>query len=66
MLMYANINRATTERTPAGFAATAKRAVGEGFRAVKAAPWDGYSKVKAEEGMACTEAIRMAVGAGWT
>ncbi len=64
MPVYANINRATTERTPAGFAATAKRAVGEGFRAVKAAPWDGYPKVTAEEGIACTEAIRMAVGAG--
>jgi len=62
--MYANINRATTERTPAGFAATAKRAVGEGFRAVKAAPWDGYPKVTAEEGIACTEAIRIAVGEG--
>jgi len=61
---YANINRATTERTPAGFAATAKRAVSEGFRAIKAAPWDGYPKVTAEEGIACTEAIRMAVGAG--
>ena len=64
MLMYANINRATTERTPSGFAATAKRAVEEGFRAVKAAPWDGYPEVTAEEGIACTEAIRMAVGTG--
>ena len=64
MLMYLNINRATTKRTPAGVAATAKRVVGEGLRAVKAAPWDGYPKVTAEEGMACAEAIRMAVGPG--
>lgn len=35
---YANINRATKSRTPAGFAATAKAAVQDGFRAVKAAP----------------------------
>lgn len=40
--VYANINRATSPRTPEGFAATAKRAVAEGFRAVKLAPWDGY------------------------
>jgi galactonate dehydratase len=40
--VYANINRATNPRTPAGFAATAKRAVAEGFRAIKAAPFDGF------------------------
>lgn len=60
--MYANINRATTVRTPAGFAETARRAVAEGFRAVKAAPWDGFPAVSEEQGIACTEAIRAAVG----
>ena len=40
--VYANINRATADRTPAGFAATATAAVGDGngFRALKAAPFD--------------------------
>ena len=40
--VYANINRATDPRTPAGFAAAARRAVADGFRAIKAAPWDGF------------------------
>ncbi len=38
--VYANINRATRPRTPAGFAEAAKRAVADGFRSLKAAPWD--------------------------
>ncbi len=37
---YANINRSTDPRTPAGFAAMATRAVEAGFTAVKLAPWD--------------------------
>jgi len=37
---YANINRSTDPRTPAGFAAMAGRAVDAGFSAVKLAPWD--------------------------
>ena len=40
--VYANINRATRPRTPEGFAAAAKAAVQDGFRAVKAAPFDGF------------------------
>jgi galactonate dehydratase len=40
--VYANINRATSPRTPAGFAAAAKRAVADGFRSIKAAPFDGF------------------------
>jgi galactonate dehydratase len=40
--VYANINRATAPRTPAGFASTARAAVRDGFRAVKAAPFDGF------------------------
>ena len=38
---YANINRGVVERTPAGFAAAARRAVAAGYRAVKLAPFDG-------------------------
>jgi len=37
---YANINRSTDPRTPAGFASMAERAVEAGFTAVKLAPWD--------------------------
>ncbi len=37
---YANINRSTSPRTPAGFAAMAGRAVDAGFDAIKLAPWD--------------------------
>jgi galactonate dehydratase len=37
---YANINRSTDPRTPAGFASMAQRAIDAGFDAVKLAPWD--------------------------
>ena len=69
--VYANVNRATQPRTPQGFAATALKAVKEGFRAVKAAPFDGFpppgSKPEAieahvENGIACMVAIRDAIG----
>jgi galactonate dehydratase len=40
--VYANINRATNPRTPDGFAAAAKRAVADGFKTIKAAPFDGF------------------------
>jgi len=69
--VYANINRATTKRTPDGFATTAKAAVTEGFRAVKGAPWDGFPPAGApastidaavENGIACAAAMREAVG----
>jgi galactonate dehydratase len=39
---YANINRATSPRTPDGFAAAARRAVADGFKTIKAAPFDGF------------------------
>jgi galactonate dehydratase len=38
---YANINRSVTERSPAGFAAAARRSLAAGYRAVKVAPFDG-------------------------
>lgn len=69
--VYANINRATSPRTPAGFASSARRAVADGFRALKAAPFDGYPKdgtpaeISAwiDQGIACMAAIREAAGA---
>jgi galactonate dehydratase len=69
--VYANINRATNPRTPAGFAATARAAVREGFKAVKGAPWDGFPPAGAsaasieaavEAGIASTVAMRDAIG----
>lgn len=69
--VYANINRVTQPRTPAGFAATAKRALAEGFRAVKGAPFDGFPKPGApatevrsavDQGIACVGAMREAIG----
>jgi galactonate dehydratase len=69
--VYANINRATRPRTPEGFAATAKRAIDEGFHAVKAAPFDGFPKPGSpaaeirsavDQGIACVAAMRDAIG----
>ncbi|MEK6216272.1 MAG: hypothetical protein N2B03_03525 [Boseongicola sp.] len=37
--LYANINRGTTDRSPEGFANRARRAAGDGFTAVKIAPF---------------------------
>jgi galactonate dehydratase len=69
--VYANVNRATRPRTPQGFAAAAKAAVQDGFRAVKAAPFDGFPPLSsppatidaaAENGIACVAAMREAIG----
>ena len=69
--VYANINRATNPRTPDGFAAAATRAVADGFRAIKAAPWDGFPPPGSPEseiaraidtGVAAVAAMREAVG----
>ena len=65
--LYANINRATTDRTPQGFANNALAAVEEGFDAVKLAPFDGLpahtdSAHQARQGIACMEAVRQAIG----
>lgn len=38
--LYANINRHVTDRSPASFAEAARRAVAEGFGAIKLAPFD--------------------------
>ena len=64
--LYANINRATTDRTPDVFAQNAAAAVAEGFDAVKLAPFDGLPVVdsakEAEAGIACMRAVRQAIG----
>lgn len=69
--LYANINRATQDRTPAGFAASARAAAGQGFRAVKCAPFDGVDPLSGrdragraliEAGLARVAAIRDVLG----
>ena len=70
--VYANINRATTDRTPRGFVATALRARAEGgyFR-FKAAPFDGLTPAisatlegerRMRHGVDCMLALREALG----
>ena len=69
--VYANINRATSDRTPAGFAANARTAVDDGFAAIKAAPFDGFPALTdpaaeiaaaVDLGVSCVTAMRAAVG----
>lgn len=69
--VYANINRATQPRTPEGFASSAKRAVADGFKAIKLAPFDGVLPRNAETddgatlieaALARIRAVREAVG----
>ena len=48
--LYANINRATLDRTPSGFATNAERAVVDGFTAIKCAPFDDVSVVNISSG----------------
>jgi galactonate dehydratase len=66
--VYANINRASRPRTPDGFAATARRAVADGFRYVKLAPFDGFpndarqAPAFVDAAIAALFAVREAVG----
>ncbi|WP_375397733.1 mandelate racemase/muconate lactonizing enzyme family protein [uncultured Sphingomonas sp.] len=71
--LYANINRSTDPRTPVGFAAMARRAVADGFTAVKLAPFDALPfdladplrrRALIDDGVACATAVRTAIGAG--
>jgi galactonate dehydratase len=70
---YANINRSTEERSPAGFAAMAERAVNAGLDAVKLAPFDDMPRgdvgaARIEEftklGIERAEAVRKVLGPG--
>ena len=58
--VYANINRATWDRTPDGFAQNALRAVEEGFTGIKCAPFDDVS-VRDVSRRALTAAIRVGI-----
>lgn len=69
--LYANINRRTLDRSPAGFAASATTAHGLGYRAFKIAPFDGVTPANAESaegragitaGLARAAAVRAAIG----
>ena len=69
--VYANINRATSPRTPQGFAAAATAAVAAGYGAVKLAPFDGLlpGNAESDEGaqllgaaLERVRAVRAAVG----
>jgi galactonate dehydratase len=71
LTVYANVNRATQPRTPDGFAAAARAAVRDGFRAVKAAPFDGFPPpgssqaaidAAVDAGIAALTSMREAVG----
>ena len=68
---YANINRATTDRRPEGFAATARRAAALGYTAFKAAPFERVSRATCgtaegaagiRHGIDCLFALREAIG----
>ncbi|MXP63521.1 mandelate racemase/muconate lactonizing enzyme family protein [Roseomonas sp. M0104] len=72
--LYANINRGAQPRTPQGFAAAARRAVAEGFTAVKLAPFEPMvwqdagddtagQRAAYAEGLDRIAAVREAVGA---
>lgn len=45
--LYANINRGTRDRSPAGFAATVRAALDAGFGAIKMAPFDDLTPATA-------------------
>jgi galactonate dehydratase len=69
--LYANINRRTVDRTPSGFAASARAAQASGFVAFKIAPFDGVTPAIAatvdgrrliDAGMARAAAVREAIG----
>jgi galactonate dehydratase len=69
--LYANVNRAVTDRSPAGFAAAGRAAASEGFTAVKLDPFDdvAWFKMDRVEAMAAVRrgiervaAVREAIG----
>lgn len=68
--LYANINRRTNDRTPEGFASSARAALDDGFQQVKIAPFDevpaqASSKDRgaaARRGLERVEAVRAALG----
>lgn len=70
--VYANVNRATTDRSPSGCAASAVAAVAAGYGAVKIAPFDGVfpdqlttpaTRAAIDAGVERVRAMRAALGA---
>lgn len=68
---YANINRATVDRSPEGFSKLAEPAVAAGFDAIKMASFDGLPKDDAARrtaatqlGIDCAAAVRKTIGPG--
>ena len=68
--VYANINRRTRERTPEGFANSARDALRAGFDAIKLAPFDHVDAARTPatngeglaRGLECIAAVRNAIG----
>ena len=65
--VYANVNRGAHDRSPEGIARAAARAVAEGYRAVKIAPFDEVqprqpSSDALDAGIARIHALRAAIG----
>lgn len=69
--VYGNINRATTDRSPAGFATLARDRAAQGYTAFKLAPFDGVYwadlgdaavKQKYRHALDCIFAVRDAIG----
>jgi galactonate dehydratase len=70
--VYANVNRGIALRTPQGFATQARRAIADGFDAIKIAPFDevelygdtaaNLETWKLEPGLARIAAVREAIG----
>ena len=69
--VYANINRSTDDRSPAGFAANAQRAIAAGFDAIKLAPFDDLPPNVSDHaqlehfmqlGIDCARAVRDVIG----
>lgn len=69
--LYANINRRTVDRSPAGFFLSASEAVAAGFRAFKIAPFDAVTpqdvdtregRDRVRMGLARATAVRDAIG----
>lgn len=73
VMLYANINRGVAKRVPEGFAEAARRAVADGFAAVKLAPFDPFvwedaadpaQRAAYAQGLERIAAVRDAVGPG--
>lgn len=69
--LYANINRRTRDRSPAGFAASARHALARGFDAIKIAPFDEVAptmrddaagRAALDHGLARIAAVRETIG----